>query len=92
MNTPGDFVSDLDQIRFYLIEQVTNPIRYQKGIEAMLKAGVESFIEMGPGKTLQGMNKKMGITLPTTSIEKAAERKSLLKSKQEAAEHVNGNT
>jgi [acyl-carrier-protein] S-malonyltransferase len=92
MNTPGDFVSDLDQIRFYLIEQVTKPVYYQKGIEAMLRAGVDSFIEMGPGKTLQGMNKKMGITLPNLSIEKAAELEAFIKSKQEAAEHVHGNT
>lgn len=92
MNTPGGLVSDPERIRFYLTEQVTKPVRYQKGIEAMLAAGVASFIEMGPGKTLQGMNKKMGITLPTVSIEKAVELEEFIKSKQEAFHHANGHT
>ncbi len=73
MNTPGDFVQDADQMRNFLIEQVTQPVLYQKGIEAMLGEGVSYFVEMGPGKTLQGMNKKIGVTCPTKSIEKSSE-------------------
>ncbi len=92
MNTPGDFVSDLDQIRFCLTEQVVKPVLYQKGIEAMLEKGVDSFIEMGPGKTLQGMNKKMGITFPTVSIEKTTELEDFMKLKRQQEEtHVHGN-
>jgi [acyl-carrier-protein] S-malonyltransferase len=73
MNTPGDFVKDTDQMRKFLIEQVTQPVLYQKGIEAMIREGVDFFLEMGPGKTLQGMNKKIGVTCPTKSIEKSLE-------------------
>lgn len=73
MNTPGDFVKDPDQMRQFLIEQVTQPVLYQKGIESMLRSGVNYFVEMGPGKTLQGMNKKIGVTCPTRSIEKSSE-------------------
>jgi [acyl-carrier-protein] S-malonyltransferase len=88
MNTPGDFVKDTGQIRKFLIEQVTQPVLYQKGIEAMLQAGVDFFIEMGPGKTLQGMNKKIGVTCPTKNIEKSSELQDWI---QEKGMHAYGN-
>ena len=88
MNTPGGFVKNLDQIRLHLIEQVTRPVRYQKGIESMLSQGMDYFIEMGPGKTLQGMNKKIGVTFPTKSIEKSSDLEEFIKSYEEESIHV----
>lgn len=38
-----------------LLRQVTAPVRWQESIEAMLAAGVESFVEVGPGKVLAGL-------------------------------------
>lgn len=87
MNTPGDFVKDTDHMRKFLIEQVTQPVLYQKGIESMLREGVDFFLEMGPGKTLQGMNKKIGVTCPTKSIEKVAELEEWIQERM----HVYGN-
>jgi [acyl-carrier-protein] S-malonyltransferase len=52
---------------------VTKPVHWQKGIEAMLQRGIDLFIEIGCGKTLQGMNKKIGVVPPTKSLEKAGE-------------------
>jgi [acyl-carrier-protein] S-malonyltransferase len=69
MNVPGDFVKE--GIKKNLIEQVTHSVRWQQGIEAMKKAGVELFIEIGCGKTLTGLNKKMGAN--TISIEKVTD-------------------
>ena len=77
MNTPGDFVSEISQIRSNLMAQVTEPVYWQKGIEAMVGSGVTHFLEMGPGKTLQGMNKRIGVSLPTYSIEKLEELEKL---------------
>lgn len=73
MNTVGYFVQDLDKIRQNLMAQVTEPVYWQKGIEAMEKEGATHFIEMGCGKTLQGMNKRIGVKAPTYSIEKIEE-------------------
>ncbi len=73
MNTVGEFVEDLDKIRQNLIAQVTEPVYWQKGIEAMEREGATHFIEMGCGKTLQGMNKRIGVKAPTYSIEKVEE-------------------
>jgi [acyl-carrier-protein] S-malonyltransferase len=79
MNTPGKFVSSLDQVREFMIEQVTQPVRWEKGVRAMMESGVEYYIEMGCGKTLSGMNKRIGVTAPTLSIEKVADMEELIK-------------
>lgn len=70
MNVPGDFVSSQSEIRKNMVEQVTSPVYWQKGIEAQVKRGIDLFIEIGPGKTLAGMNKRIGISVETQSVEK----------------------
>lgn len=70
MNVPGDFVKEEDRIRNNLIKQVTSPVRWEQGVYAMDRHGCDFYIEIGPGKTLSGMNKRIGITWPTISIEK----------------------
>lgn len=70
MNVPGDYVKDLKEMRKCLIEQVTQPVRWEKGVHAMTGQGIDCFVEMGCGKTLAGMNKRIGVAVPTISIEK----------------------
>jgi [acyl-carrier-protein] S-malonyltransferase len=79
MNTPGAFVSDLDVMREQLVAQVSQPVRWEKGIHAMVAAGVDLFVEMGCGKTLAGMNKRIGVAAPTHSIEKITDIEALTK-------------
>ncbi len=38
-----------------LLRQVTAPVRWQESVEAMIAAGVEAFVEVGPGKVLSGL-------------------------------------
>ncbi|MDP1836349.1 MAG: ACP S-malonyltransferase [Chlamydiales bacterium] len=70
MNVPGDFVSDLAQIKNNLVKQVVCSVRWEQGIRAMQREGVEVYIEIGCGKTLAGMNKRIGVSAPTISIDK----------------------
>jgi [acyl-carrier-protein] S-malonyltransferase len=70
LNVPGDFVSDIEKVRHYLIEQVTHPVRWEQGIRAMESQNADLYIEIGPGKTLAGMNKRIGVQAPTITIEK----------------------
>ncbi len=79
MNVPGDFISDLDRIRHYLIKQVTSSVRWEQGIRAMDREGVDLFIELGPGRTLGSMNKKIGVKAPTLHIEKIEDLDTLAK-------------
>lgn len=64
MNVPGTYVEDLDAMRQFLIQQVTQSVRWEQSIRAM--EGVEQFIEIG-GRVLAGLNEKMGVA-PTLSI------------------------
>jgi len=68
MNVPGDFVHRAEEIRRNLTLQVTHSVRWEQGIRSMV--GIDLFIEIGCGKTLAGLNKKIGVAAPTISIEK----------------------
>lgn len=77
MNARGEMIQHSDLIRELLIEQVTSPVYWQKGIES-IAADVDLFIEMGPGNTLAGMNKRIGVTAPTYSIQTVGDLSSVL--------------
>lgn len=77
MNVPGGYVEDLDQIRNNLIKQVTRPVRWEQGVRAMTGQGVDLFVEIGCGRTLAGMNKRIGVTAQTISIDKVADLQQL---------------
>jgi [acyl-carrier-protein] S-malonyltransferase len=78
MNVPGDTVSNLAHIRQTLIDQLVQPVRWEKGVRKMMENKVDVYIEMGPGKTLSGMNKRIGVAEPTCSIEKLADLEGIL--------------
>lgn len=70
MNVPGDFVNETDKVRHYLTEQVTHSVRWEQGIRKMEEHQVDLYLEFGPGKTLAGLNKRIGIRAPTLTIDK----------------------
>lgn len=76
MNVPGDFVSELPLIRRYLFEQVVSAVRWEKGIRAMDDA-IDFYLEMGPGKSLSGMNKRIGVKGVSLSVEKVTDLESI---------------
>lgn len=78
MNAPGDFVNLASDIRKNLIAQVTSSVRWEQGIVAMNEKGVELYLEIGCGKTLSGMNRKIGVTGQTLSIEKVSDLETLV--------------
>ena len=77
MNVQGNYVTDLNQMRQNMVSQVTHPVYWQKGIEAQVN-NIDLFIEIGPGKTLAGMNKRIGVQVETISIEKVEDLKGVL--------------
>lgn len=52
-------VSDPEEIKQNLIKQLTGPVKWTQSIQNMIKDGATTFIEVGPGKTLQGLIKKI---------------------------------
>ncbi len=79
MNVPGDFVTAIPEMRQVLIDQVVSPVRWEKGIHQMNERKIDLYLEMGPGRTLNGMNKKIGLIAPTYSIEKTVNLDELMK-------------
>ena len=70
MNVPGECVTEIRQIREYLILQVASPTRWEKGMRLIDSRGVDMYIEIGCGRTLAGMNRKIGVIAPTYNLEK----------------------
>jgi [acyl-carrier-protein] S-malonyltransferase len=59
--------SNPEVIKENLIKQLTSPVKWTQTVENMLKDGAEKFIEVGPGKVLQGLIKKVDRKIPTES-------------------------
>lgn len=59
-NVTGGYVTDEAEIKPLLVRQISNSVRWQQCVEAMVADGVDTFYEIGPGKTLAGFNKKIG--------------------------------
>lgn len=57
-NYTGGPTEDPEQIRSNLLNQLLNPVKWRQSVEAMAKDGAEHFIEIGPGKVLQGLVKR----------------------------------
>ena len=68
-NVTGDYVEDSSQVKGLLAKQVASSVRWQQGVEAMAAQGVDTFIEIGPGKTLSGFLRKIDKSLKGYHIE-----------------------
>lgn len=66
-NVTADAVTDATEIKNNLIAQLTSPVRWTQTMQQMIKNGCNSVVEVGPGKVLQGLFKKMDRTLEVVS-------------------------
>lgn len=62
-NVRADVVSDPSEIRQLLVEQVTGSVRWRESVQAMAAKGVTEFWEIGSGKALSGMIRKIDRSL-----------------------------
>lgn len=58
-------VTDPEQIKANLIAQLTGPVKWTQSVQNMIKDGAQKFVEVGPGKTLQGLIKKIDAEVAT---------------------------
>lgn len=66
-NVNAQPVSDPDQIKQNLIAQLTAPVRWTQTVQNMVTDGATNFVEVGPGKVLQGLVKKIAATAEAVS-------------------------
>jgi [acyl-carrier-protein] S-malonyltransferase len=66
-------VTDPAEIKKNLIAQLTAPVRWTQTVRNMIAGGATSFTEIGPGKVLQGLVKKIDPTMETAGMERLGE-------------------
>lgn len=66
-NVTTSAVSNADAIKKNLILQLTAPVKWTQSVQQMVKDGATSFVEVGPGKVLQGLVKKISPEAETSS-------------------------
>lgn len=59
-NVDAKLLSNKDEIKPNLVNQVSNSVLWQQSVEYMINEGVDTFIELGPGKSLSGFVKRIG--------------------------------
>jgi [acyl-carrier-protein] S-malonyltransferase len=68
-NVSGEFVENASDIRGILKKQVMSSVLWEKTINTMLESGVDTFVEIGPGKALCGFVKKVNRKATALNIE-----------------------
>jgi [acyl-carrier-protein] S-malonyltransferase len=68
-NVTAEYILDKTKVKELLINQVSNPVLWENCINAMLEDGVDTFVEIGPGKVLSGFIKKINKEVKTLNVE-----------------------
>ena len=58
-NVTAEYVKDIEDTKALLAKQVASSVRWQQSVENMIAQGVDTFVEIGPGKTLAGFMRKI---------------------------------
>ena len=66
-NISASPTNDIDLIKQNLIDQLTGPVKWTQIMQNMINDGLSEVIEVGPGKVLQGLFKKVNRDIPTQS-------------------------
>lgn len=68
-NVTANAVVNENEIKYNLIQQLTAPVKWTQSVRQMINDGATSFTEIGPGKVLQGLVKKIDRAMETKSAE-----------------------
>ena len=60
-NVTGDFIKNKDEIKSLLEKQVKSSVKWSNTIEKMIDEGIDTFIEIGPSKTLSSFVKEISV-------------------------------
>lgn len=70
-NVSADYVQQAADIRELLVRQVSSPVRWEESVRRMVADGVDTFIEIGPGRALSGFIKRVDRKLTILNVEDA---------------------
>ena len=67
-NVTAEEVSDVNRIKPLLIDQITSRVRWRESVEYMINKEVNDFLEIGPGKVLSGLVKKINKKVKVSNV------------------------
>jgi len=70
-------ISSPDEIRGSLLNQLTSSVRWEQSVKNMIKDGADEFIELGPGKVLQGLVKRISDKVEIKGFDKVKDLDSI---------------
>ncbi|HOQ00720.1 MAG TPA: ACP S-malonyltransferase [Acetivibrio clariflavus] len=68
-NVTAEYILDKNKVKDLLIRQVSSSVLFEETIRKMIDDGVDTFVEIGPGKTLIGFVKKINKDVKTLNVE-----------------------
>ena len=69
-NVTAQYVYDVKEIKELLVQQITSSVRWQQSVEEMIRQGVDTFVEIGPGRTLSGFLRKINRDVKVYQVSK----------------------
>ena len=76
-NVTAKEISDLAELKKLLINQIENRVRWREGVNYMINNGIDHFIEIGPGKVLSGLVKRISKDAKINAINEETDIKDL---------------
>ena len=68
VNCTADYTRDPEDIKRFLVEQLTSGVLWEKSMRRLLGDGVTDFVELGPGRVLAGLTKRIARKVPVLSV------------------------
>ncbi len=68
-NVTSDYIKDLTDLKTCIVKQVSAPVRWEESIKRMIDEGVTTFVEVGPGKVLCGLGRKINKNVKFLNVE-----------------------
>ena len=68
LNVDGELHEDPEEIRELLIQQIVSPVLWEKSLRHMIDAGCDRFFEVGPGRVLRGLLKRISRKMPCEGV------------------------
>ena len=76
-NVTANEILDIDELKSLLIKQIENRVRWRESVINMIEKGVDQFIEIGPGKVLSGLVKRINKNIKISAINTQTDIESL---------------
>lgn len=67
-NVTGEYVNDISETKGLLVKQISSPVKWEQSVRNMINNGVDTFVEIGPGKTLTGFIRKIDRSVKCINI------------------------